>query len=332
MSIVHIPAFTVISGTSVHALADLSQLAGTGTTDAGMTAALGQIGDPTGETWRHLFGLCLDLEEPRSLAHLVDHIDTMDATRFRLVLLGHTAWSWRSIVGADTIEQAAHGDLHAQAKLLADDRYYAGVAAAALPTVLGLDAHAIKRRFIGALEAYSASSDVERLSGDLAAAASRVEALARSEGWTEAIELLCGYGYVPEPEARRVVVLPHLAGPGLLLAQHDDARLIVHGETYRPGTHEHIATLGKALADESRVHLLAVLAGRPHQLGELVETTGLTRSTVHHHLRQLRAAGLVTVEGNARAYRYAISARGRSDAITALGDLLGITQKGRPTA
>jgi len=30
----------------------------------------------------------------------------------------------------------------------------------------------------------------------------------------------------------------------------------------------------------------------------------LTRSTVHHHLQQLRGAGLVALEGNARAYTY----------------------------
>jgi DNA-binding transcriptional ArsR family regulator len=43
---------------------------------------------------------------------------------------------------------------------------------------------------------------------------------------------------------------------------------------------------------------------RRRSFGELVEATVLTRSTVHHHLAHLRAAGLVALEGNARAYTY----------------------------
>lgn len=331
MNIAHTREYAVAGGTSVHALADLSRLAGTGTTDADLGAALAQIGDPTGETWRHLFGLCLDLAAPRSLAQLIEHVVSMDPVRFRLVLLGHTAWSWRSIVGAETIEQAARGDRRAKNKLLADDRYYAGVAAEALPTVLALDAPTTKRLFLGALDAYAAGSDPERLGDELAAAVEHIALLAEHEGWIEAIELVCGYRYLPEPEARRVVVLPHLAGPGLLLAQHDDARLIVHGQSAGPSTHKHIAALGKALADESRIQLLAILSARPHQLGELVDATGLNRSTVHHHLRLLRSAGLVTVEGNARAYRYKINKRGRATAIATLSDLFGTTKKGRLT-
>lgn len=330
MSFAHKP-YRAVSGTSVHALAELSRLAATGTADADLNAALEHIGDRTGETWRHLFGLCLDIAAPRSVVQLIDHVDSMDPMQFRLVLLGHTAWSWRSIVGAETIERAAHGDRSAKNKLLADDRYYAGEAAAALPTVLAHDAPTTKRRFLDALEAYAAGSDLERLNDALAAAEERIELLAEHEGWIGAIELVCGYRYVPEPEARRVVVLPHLAGPSVLLAQHDDARLIVHGESPGPETHEHVATFGKALADESRVRLLTILSARPHQLGELIDATGLTRSTVHHHLRLLRAAGLVTVEGNARAYRYEINKRGRASAIAALSDLLGTTKKGRST-
>ena len=62
--------------------------------------------------------------------------------------------------------------------------------------------------------------------------------------------------------------------------------------------------LGRALADPRRVEILALVGRGVGRSNDLVGSTGLTRSTVHHHLAQLRAAGLVGLEGNARAYVY----------------------------
>lgn len=302
---------------------DLSALAASGAEDPPLAAALRDIGDPTGETWRHLLGICAELDEPCSVEGLVDHIAGMDAMVMRLVLLGGAAWSWRSIVGEETIDAAAAGDADAASRLLADDRYYGGVADRALPKLLSLDAPETQRRFVAALEAYRDRVGVARLAEPLAAAAARVAVLAGADGWIEAVEVLTGYRYLPEPEARRVVVMPYLAVEGLTLAQHHDARLIVYAESLPADLETRIMTVGKALADATRVQMLAFLGAGPMHLGELVDATGLTRSTVHHHLRQLRGAGLVSFEGNARAYRYRIDRRGRVDAVAALRELLG---------
>lgn len=58
----------------------------------------------------------------------------------------------------------------------------------------------------------------------------------------------------------------------------------------------HELALGlRALADENRLRLMALLARRPHYGEELAEVLGLAPATVSHHLKQLRAAGLVDV-------------------------------------
>jgi DNA-binding transcriptional ArsR family regulator len=293
-----------------------------GDTDQALIAALGRIGDRSGETWLHLLGLCLDLAPPAPLDQLIEHIATMDAMDFRRVLLGSTAWSWRSIVGAETIEAAASGDEDAASRLLSDDRYYGRSALASLATILPLDAEETKQRFLSTLEAYRDAHDVENLAGPLAGTARDLDSLATQEGWVEALEQVTDYRYMPEPEARRVVVMPHLARPGLVLAQHNDTRLIVYGATPPPTAMDHIVEIGKALSDRSRVEILHALAKRPLHLGELVEQVELTRSTVHHHLRLLRSVGLVSMSGNARAYQYQISERGRSQALHAIDGLL----------
>jgi DNA-binding transcriptional ArsR family regulator len=61
----------------------------------------------------------------------------------------------------------------------------------------------------------------------------------------------------------------------------------------------------KALADDSRLAMLRVLAEREHAVGELAERVNLSEPTVSHHLARLREAGLVSLRmaGNQRFYR-----------------------------
>lgn len=65
----------------------------------------------------------------------------------------------------------------------------------------------------------------------------------------------------------------------------------------------------KALADETRLTMLGLLAEREHNVGELAERLNLTEPTVSHHLSKLREAALVTLrtEGNQRFYRVNLS-------------------------
>jgi len=51
----------------------------------------------------------------------------------------------------------------------------------------------------------------------------------------------------------------------------------------------------KALGDERRLTILRRLAEGPASFGDLVELLALAKSTVHHHIRHLRSAGLVRV-------------------------------------
>jgi DNA-binding transcriptional ArsR family regulator len=69
------------------------------------------------------------------------------------------------------------------------------------------------------------------------------------------------------------------------------------------------------------VQILRRLALADATLDELAEATALARSTTHHHLTQLRAAGLVALRGNAKGYWYALRPDGLADAQRAIGEL-----------
>jgi hypothetical protein len=60
----------------------------------------------------------------------------------------------------------------------------------------------------------------------------------------------------------------------------------------------------KALADESRLKLLGLVAQREHSVQELADLVGIKEPTVSHHLAMLKRLGLVRqrVDGNTRWY------------------------------
>jgi DNA-binding transcriptional ArsR family regulator len=78
--------------------------------------------------------------------------------------------------------------------------------------------------------------------------------------------------------------------------------------------------LTRALSDESRLRMLRFVADGPRSLTEVARFIGLSQPTVHHHLVQLRAAGLVRVHfviGSTNRYSL------RPHALDQLSDQLG---------
>jgi hypothetical protein len=60
----------------------------------------------------------------------------------------------------------------------------------------------------------------------------------------------------------------------------------------------------KALADESRLKLLGLVAGREQSVGELAEQLNLKEPTVSHHLAKLQELGLVSMRAEGTTHRY----------------------------
>jgi DNA-binding transcriptional ArsR family regulator len=81
----------------------------------------------------------------------------------------------------------------------------------------------------------------------------------------------------------------------------------------------HMMRLARALSDESRLKILRLLTAGPLSFTEVVAATGLSKSTVNHHMVMLRASGLVRVEDTAsKTVSYVL----RLDAVDDLADQL----------
>ena len=70
---------------------------------------------------------------------------------------------------------------------------------------------------------------------------------------------------------------------------------------------EVLARVGRALADDTRRRLLAVLLEGPAYPAELGAGLGLGRSNISNHLACLRGCGLVTATQEGRRVRYQLS-------------------------
>ena len=290
--------------------------------------ALARVGDTEGEAWLNLLGVALDAGAPHTAEHLLQAVDAMDPVELRLHLLGRHAWSWCTLAGIDDIEAASRGDAAAWARLLAHQRYYGGHARASLGVLLALDPVETRDRIADAIAAGLASLVQPGATEELRAAGETAQSTLDGHAASGAIERIAtGYRYVPEPEAERVVLIPHLEPTlPLVLAQHRSSRLIVYLAS-QPTSEDRLLALGRALSDAKRVEILSLVGRGTGRAADLVAATGLTRSTVHHHLAQLREAGLVALEGNARAYTYVPRREAADEAAALVADITGTEEQ-----
>lgn len=67
-----------------------------------------------------------------------------------------------------------------------------------------------------------------------------------------------------------------------------------------------LTRITRALSDENRLRILRFLSQAPASLNDLTDRTRLAKSTVHHHMVMLRAAGLVILHEKDREGRYSL--------------------------
>ena len=65
----------------------------------------------------------------------------------------------------------------------------------------------------------------------------------------------------------------------------------------------------KALADESRLRIVGLLAERERSVEELAERLGVTPPTVSHHLNRLKEIGLVQMEARGTTHLYRLDTK-----------------------
>src|SRR5438067_11671386 len=89
-----------------------------------------------------------------------------------------------------------------------------------------------------------------------------------------------------------------------------------------------LLTTLKALSDASRLRIVGLLATRPYPVEELSAALGLSAGTVVHHLKRLRAAGLVDARADHPYMEYSL----RLDRLQAVGRQLHALEQSTETS
>lgn len=84
-----------------------------------------------------------------------------------------------------------------------------------------------------------------------------------------------------------------------------------------------LAMAGKALADENRIRILLCVCPNAKAVSRVVEEVGLSQPLVSHHLKELRRAGLVSVERSGPFVFYQAMDPTVKDILADLAELVG---------
>jgi DNA-binding transcriptional ArsR family regulator len=270
--------------------------------DPGLLAAVAEIGGGE-KVLAHLLGLVYETAPPRTFAAFLERVDASDPLDLQLLLLGYHMRDYHVDAPPETIRAAASGDEAARARLLDAVAEWAPARQAA-EALLALGADGIKQRLLELLPRWY--DEIFRpLAAEAMDAAERdaesKRKLLSGRSVEEIVELVTnGVQYTPGPEIRKVVLFPtYWLRPWVMFMNHKDVRIFAYPvvdpvESDAPSAAQ-LARIFKALGDEGRLTILRALSDRPLGLGEAAELLGVAKSTAHHHLSILRAAGLVLV-------------------------------------
>lgn len=151
------------------------------------------------------------------------------------------------------------------------------------------------------------------IAGSLSSAQQAIEVLAP----LAAVEQLTGgYTFAPSLGLRHITLAPSVfvhpfmstridEGTGEALIVYGIASDVLRGYEPTPQPTALVAAL-KALSDPNRLTILRLLAQQPRYTSDVVAVVGLSHTTVHHHLAQLRSAGLVRQQRDRHGMEYSV--------------------------
>ncbi len=274
------------------------------------TESVGLVG--AGDVWVSVLGILADMPDGSTVDEFIDHVQAMDPVvlRSRLVEL-KTSKS----ADADLLHAAAEGDEEALEQFLGlpmfDDhpRWRDTV-----QHLLEIPPDETTDRIVTAMRMVQKDAFAEYetdfrsiLERDIVAhrsMATRLSAERLVELTTNGISIERG-GY-----RKPILLVPTVAGRPWVIFTETPERLIMAypvADEYMDADPDAppnwLIKTYKALGDERRLRILRRLSQGPASLHELAEELDVSKSTLHHHMMLLRAAGLVKVQiGNEKEY------------------------------
>ncbi len=262
-----------------------------------LRAEMASLGGP--HVWPSLVGLIASAPHPHDLDRVLSWLAEINPQRLRrsmLTYFGIDADPW-------LVEEAADGDPAAVRRILEahdQDCFDQFVSPFEIP---GLE---LRDRLVGAIHRFrnevyrEVEAEFTAAIGRAAAAFRATSTLDRAKAVIE--EVTNGLDYEIPLGVSRVVLVPSVViRPLSMIEQHGDTLVVFFGiadefiDSDPEAPPSWLLKTYKALSDERRLRVLRRISRTEASLDDLVELLGLSKSTVHHHMTVLRAAGLVKV-------------------------------------
>jgi DNA-binding transcriptional ArsR family regulator len=264
---------------------------------ASLLAEATELGDWS--VWVALLGEAHAMGAPHTVEHLLEHLKRIDPVALRGVMLEVGVCHATEPVAPNDVAALAAGEPGAAEAASSWCEKCPG-----LMHLLALPPAVSRDRIVDLLRRFADARPIpEGTAGILERDAEHKRSLARRLEPQRLIEQATnGITVTPRPGLEDVVLIPSVVvRPWVIICERGGTRIlcysvdeaILDGDPDAPPAW--LVQFYKALGDERRLTILRRLAEGPASFGDLVDLLDLSKSTVHHHIRQLRTAGLVRV-------------------------------------
>ena len=292
---------------------------------------LADLGGPYAFAWLGLASLMLSAPHPHDPTRVYDWLGGIDEERLRRWIVGYASDN----ADSSLIEEVVGGDAEAITRLLGDKPEKAAMNEFITWLVR---TEGLPSRYASALQRFRAEvfAEFEPEFGAAIsrAAAARRAAPTRGDAKTVVEEVTVGLDFEIPIGVTRVVLIPSMVTrPLSLINGHRETLIVYYGvadefvDADPEAPPSWLVRIYKALSDDKRLRIMRRLSEGSASLDELSEMLGLTKSTVHHHINQLRGAGLIRVHVPAdktkSRHSYSMREQSLADAAGFLDSYLG---------
>ena len=273
-------------------------------------AELRLLGGPHCSIWLSVLGLIAIAPHPHDPQSVLSWMKQVNPDRLRRWILGYIGgqaadYNLSDAPSASLVEEAASGDSGALLTVLGDgkepeerDQFVELFAMAPIE---------FRDRLVEALSRFNSevfSRHHEEFGSAIARAATARRAMATRDSAKDVIEQVTnGLDYEIPLGVTRVVLIPSVVlRPLSLIDRHREMLLVFYAlaDDFLINNPEAppawMVKFYKAMSDEKRLRILRRLSEGDTSLDELTTMLDISKSTVHHHITILRAAGLIRIQ------------------------------------
>ncbi len=280
------------------------------TTPDDLAAELRAVGGPHCSIWLSVLGLISVAPHPHDPDSVFNWMAQLNPDRLRRWILGYIGQqeadsNLTPTPSASVVEEAASGDHDALLTVLGEkadaeqrDRFI---------ELFAIEATEFRDRLVTAIRRFRNevfAPHEEEFAGAISRAATARRAMATRDSAKDVIEQVTnGLDYEIPLGVTRVVLVPSvILRPLSVIDRHREMLLVFYGldDDFLNNNPEAppawMVKFYKAMSDEKRLRILRRLSEGDTSLDELTTMLDISKSTVHHHITILRAAGLIRIQ------------------------------------